>query len=132
MLTVQLIKKAYGETIASQYLNVTLVTELYGTISWTLFQFSRYQRVTDACNKTIFSGLDDCEKAGDACPSSLQCLAQENATYTCGCEAGLMVTGDGDARTCEGTINSSSKDWGYVTVYPMSFGYKPEATKLAF
>ncbi|CAH3107583.1 unnamed protein product [Porites lobata] len=59
--------------------------------------------------------LDDCEKAGDACPSSLQCLAQENATYTCGCEAGLMVTGDGDARTCEGTINSSSKDWGYVT-----------------
>ena len=39
-----------------------------------------------------------------------------------------MVTGDGDARTCEGTINSSSKDWGYVAVYPMRFGYlKPQS-----
>ncbi|CAH3156660.1 unnamed protein product [Porites evermanni] len=68
--------------------------------------------------------LDDCEKAGDACPSSLQCLAQENATYSCGCEAGLMVTGHGDERTCEGTINSSSKDWGYVTV-PKYYSTRP-------
>ena len=31
-----------------------------------------------------------------------------------------MVAGEGDARTCEGTINSSSKGWKYVRVYTMS------------
>ena len=48
--------------------------------------------------------MDGCEKAGDACPLSLQCREQENGTFACGCEAGLKVVGEGDERTCQGKV----------------------------
>ncbi|CAH3190603.1 unnamed protein product [Porites evermanni] len=45
--------------------------------------------------------MDECEKAGDACPFPLQCQEQENATFACGCDVGLKVVGEGDERTCQ-------------------------------
>ncbi|KAM7425190.1 hypothetical protein ABFA07_023350 [Porites harrisoni] len=45
--------------------------------------------------------MDECEKAGDACPLPLQCQEQENATFACGCDAGLKVVGERDERTCQ-------------------------------
>ena len=48
--------------------------------------------------------MDECEKAGDACPLPLQCREQENVTFACGCEAGLKVVGEGDERTCQGKV----------------------------
>ena len=48
--------------------------------------------------------MDECEKAGDACPFPLQCQEQENATFACGCDVGLKVVGEGDERTCQGKV----------------------------
>ena len=64
----------------------------------------KYRRVTELFLKTISPAMDECEKAGDACPLPLQCQEQENATFACGCEAGLKVVGEGDERTCQGKV----------------------------
>ena len=64
----------------------------------------KYRRVTKVFFQTIFPALDECEKAGDACPFPLQCQEQENATFACACDAGLKVVGEGDNRTCEGMV----------------------------
>ena len=54
--------------------------------------------------ETIFPALDECEKAGEVCPSALLCLKNENGTFACGCDADSKVVGEGDNRTCQGTI----------------------------
>ena len=64
----------------------------------------KYRRVTELFLKTISPAMDECEKAGDACPLPLQCQEQENATFACGCDAGLKVVGEGDERTCQGKV----------------------------
>ena len=64
----------------------------------------KYRRVTELFLKTISSAMDECEKAGDACPFPLQCQEQENATFACGCDVGLKVVGEGDERTCQGKV----------------------------
>ena len=47
--------------------------------------------------------MDECEKAGEVCPSALQCLKQEHGSFACDCDANSKVVGEGDARTCQGT-----------------------------
>ena len=64
----------------------------------------KYRRVTELFLKTISPAMDECEKAGDACPLPLQCREQENATFACGCDAGLKVVGEGDERTCQSKV----------------------------
>ena len=64
----------------------------------------KYRRVTELLLKTISPAMDECEKAGDACPLPLQCQEQENATFACGCDAGLKVVGERDERTCQGKV----------------------------
>ena len=47
--------------------------------------------------------MDECEKAGEVCPSALQCLKQEDGSFACDCDVNSKVVGEGDARTCQGT-----------------------------
>jgi len=51
----------------------------------------------------IISAMDECEKAGELCPSALLCLKQEDGSFACDCDANSKVVGEGDARTCQGT-----------------------------
>ena len=51
----------------------------------------------------IISAMDECEKAGEVCPSALQCLKQDDGSFACDCDANSKVVGEGDARTCQGT-----------------------------
>ena len=55
----------------------------------------------------IITAMDECEKAGDVCPSALHCLKQGDGSYACACDAkGFKVVGKGDARTCAGKLSS--------------------------
>ena len=51
----------------------------------------------------IISAKDECEKAGELCPSALLCLRQEDGSFACDCDVNSKVVGEGDARTCQGT-----------------------------